>query len=57
MYSEHKVVIMAPACGYLEQNEPRSLDVFRQIELMTAMTDGVVSPSSSRITQRKELRR
>jgi len=50
-------VIMAPACGYLEQNEPRSLDVFRQIELMTAMTDGVVSPSSSRITQRKELRR
>lgn len=50
-------MIMAPACGYLEQNEPRPLDVFRRIELMTAMTDGVVDPPSSRIAQRKELRR
>jgi hypothetical protein len=53
-------VIIAPACGYLEQNEPRLLYVFRQIELMTAMTamtDGVVGPSSSRIAQGKELGR
>ena len=50
-------MIMAPACGYLEQNEPRLLDVFRQIELMMAMTDGVVGPSSSRIAQGKELGR
>ena len=56
MYSKHKAVIMVPACGYLEQNESRPLDVFRQIEVMTAITDGVVDPPSSRIAQRKELR-
>ena len=47
-------MIMAPACGYPEQNEPRLLDVFKQIELMMAMTDGVVDLSSSRIAQGKE---
>ena len=45
---------MAPACGYLEQNKSRPLDVFRQVEVMTAMTGGVVDPSSSGIAQRKE---
>ena len=45
MYSKLKAVIMAPACGYLEQNESRPLDVFRQIEVMTAMADGVVDPA------------